>query len=53
MAITGLFLWDHIKMPVISLKSEVMQCLVRGIVALMNETPVSKKKTNKNILFSK
>ncbi|KAG1971546.1 epithelial cell-transforming sequence 2 oncogene-like [Pimephales promelas] len=37
--ILGLFLWDHIKMPVISLKSEVMQCLVRGIVALMNETP--------------
>ncbi|KAK7153209.1 hypothetical protein R3I93_011187 [Phoxinus phoxinus] len=37
--ILGLFLWDHIKMPVISLKSEVMQCLVRGLVALMNETP--------------
>ncbi|KTG39725.1 hypothetical protein cypCar_00011358 [Cyprinus carpio] len=34
-----LFLWDHIKMPDISLKSEVMQCLVHGLVALMNETP--------------
>ncbi|KAK2878446.1 hypothetical protein Q8A67_019237 [Cirrhinus molitorella] len=37
--ILGLFLWDQIKMPVISLKSEVMQCLVHGLVALMNETP--------------
>uniref|UniRef100_A0A8C1F8I7 Coiled-coil domain containing 28A n=1 Tax=Cyprinus carpio carpio TaxID=630221 RepID=A0A8C1F8I7_CYPCA len=37
--ILGLFLWDHIKMPDISLKSEVMQCLVHGLVALMNETP--------------
>ncbi|RXN19116.1 epithelial cell-transforming sequence 2 oncogene-like protein [Labeo rohita] len=35
----SLFLWDHIKMPVISLKSEVMQCLVHGLVALMNESP--------------
>ncbi|XP_052436960.1 epithelial cell-transforming sequence 2 oncogene-like isoform X1 [Carassius gibelio] len=37
--ILGLFLWDHIKMPVISLKSEVIQCLVHGLVTLMNETP--------------
>lgn len=42
-SITGLFLWDHIKMPVISIKSEIMECLIQGLVALMNETPVSKK----------
>ncbi len=41
-AFPGLFLWDHIKMPVISLKSEVMQSMLHGLVALMNETPVSK-----------
>ncbi|KAA0711297.1 Epithelial cell-transforming sequence 2 oncogene-like [Triplophysa tibetana] len=37
--ILGLFLWDHIKMPVISIKSEIMECLIQGLVALMNETP--------------
>ncbi|XP_052009835.1 epithelial cell-transforming sequence 2 oncogene-like [Xyrauchen texanus] len=37
--ILGLLLWDHIKMPVISLKSEVIQCLIQGLVALMNESP--------------
>ncbi|TRY88313.1 hypothetical protein DNTS_016704 [Danionella cerebrum] len=36
---TSLFLWDQIKMPELSLKSEVMQCLVHGLVALMEETP--------------
>ncbi|XP_056624679.1 epithelial cell-transforming sequence 2 oncogene-like isoform X1 [Triplophysa dalaica] len=37
--ILGLFLWDHIKMPVISIKSDIMECLIQGLVALMNETP--------------
>ncbi|XP_043118852.1 epithelial cell-transforming sequence 2 oncogene-like isoform X2 [Puntigrus tetrazona] len=37
--ILGRFLWDHIKMPVISLKSEVMQRVVHGLVTLMNESP--------------
>lgn len=42
-SITGLFLWDHIKTPIMSIKSDVMECLIQGLVALMNETPVSKK----------
>ncbi|XP_073725747.1 epithelial cell-transforming sequence 2 oncogene-like [Misgurnus anguillicaudatus] len=37
--ILGVFLWDHIKMPVISLKSEIMECLIQGLVALVNESP--------------
>ncbi|XP_073783878.1 epithelial cell-transforming sequence 2 oncogene-like isoform X2 [Danio rerio] len=37
--ILGQFLWDRIKMPVFSFKSEVMECLVHGLVALMNEAP--------------
>ncbi|MCJ8737155.1 hypothetical protein PDJAM_G00020570 [Pangasius djambal] len=34
----GLFLWDHINLPVVKLKSEVMQAVIEGLVALMKET---------------
>ncbi|KAB5562557.1 hypothetical protein PHYPO_G00019220 [Pangasianodon hypophthalmus] len=33
----GLFLWDHINLPVVKLKSEVMQAVIEGLVALMKE----------------
>ncbi|GAA6102395.1 epithelial cell-transforming sequence 2 oncogene-like isoform X1 [Tachysurus ichikawai] len=34
----GLFLWDHINLPVLKLKPEVMQVVIEGLVALMKET---------------
>ncbi|XP_017332547.1 epithelial cell-transforming sequence 2 oncogene-like isoform X2 [Ictalurus punctatus] len=34
----GLFLWDHINLPFVKLKSEVMQVVIEGLVALMKET---------------
>lgn len=40
---TGLFLWDHINLPFVKLKSEVMQVVIEGLVALMKETTVSKE----------
>lgn len=40
---TGLFLWDYINLPVVKLKSEVMQVVTEGLVALMKETSVSKE----------
>lgn len=39
---TGLFLWDHINLPVLKLKPEVMQVVIEGLVALMKETTVSR-----------
>ncbi|XP_017564290.1 epithelial cell-transforming sequence 2 oncogene-like isoform X3 [Pygocentrus nattereri] len=33
----GLFLWDHITLPLFTLKSEVTQVLIEGLVALLKE----------------
>ncbi|XP_053365179.1 epithelial cell-transforming sequence 2 oncogene-like [Clarias gariepinus] len=34
----GLFLWDHINLPVVRLNSDVMQVVIEGLVALFKET---------------
>ncbi|KAI5610786.1 epithelial cell-transforming sequence 2 oncogene-like isoform X2 [Silurus asotus] len=34
----GLFLWDHVNLPVLKLKSEVIQAVIEGLVALQKET---------------
>ncbi|XP_062863960.1 epithelial cell-transforming sequence 2 oncogene-like [Trichomycterus rosablanca] len=34
----GQFLWDHINLPVMNLKSEVIQVLIQGLVAVLKET---------------
>ncbi|KAK3563267.1 hypothetical protein QTP86_019335 [Hemibagrus guttatus] len=36
--ILGLFLWDHINLPALKLKSEVMQVVIEGLVELIKET---------------
>ncbi|KAI5102070.1 epithelial cell-transforming sequence 2 oncogene-like isoform X2, partial [Silurus meridionalis] len=36
----GLFLWDHVNLPVLKLKSEVIQAVIEGLVALQKETSV-------------
>ncbi|XP_035388387.1 epithelial cell-transforming sequence 2 oncogene-like isoform X2 [Electrophorus electricus] len=49
----GVFLWDHINLPVITIKSEVIQVLTEGLVEVIQEIPDNPLEFLGNILLKK